>query len=147
MSRTFMRGSSDPLEVTLDKHDDKVLSRFGDALAAQPSAMCGASSRVRPRSRIAGTVAKRSMDAGVLLSANGESPCCAGDVAETIAASFPDKRRSSLTTIAFAYIAASALLTKCNSLPMPRFRQTCGRKCRTPCGGRSAKCGLLNNSQ
>jgi hypothetical protein len=43
--------------------------------------------------------------------------------------------------------AASALLTKCNSLPMPRFRQTCGRKCRTPCGGRSANRGLLNNSQ
>jgi hypothetical protein len=32
-------------------------------------------------------------------------------------------------------VAASALLTKCNSLSMPRFRQTCGRKWRTPCGG------------
>ena len=52
-----------------------------------------------------------------------------------------------LTTSVFAYATASALLTKCNSFPMPRFRQTCGRKCRTPCGGRPAKRGLLNNSQ
>jgi hypothetical protein len=57
------------------------------------------------------------------------------------------KRRSSLTTIAFASGTASTLLTKRNSLPMPRFRQTCGRKCRTPCGGQSAKRDLLNNSQ
>jgi hypothetical protein len=48
---------------------------------------------------------------------------------------------------AFADVAASTLLTKRNSLPMPRFRQTCGRKYRTPCGGRSAKRSLLNNSQ
>ena len=46
-----------------------------------------------------------------------------------------------------AYVTASALLTKYNSWPMPRFCQTCGRKYRTRCGGRSAKRGLLNNSQ
>jgi len=45
--------------------------------------------------------------------------------------------------VAFAYATASALLTDCNSLPMPRFRLTCGRKYRTPCGGRSARRGLL----
>ena len=70
----------------------------------------------------------------------------AGDAEETIFHLFR-QRRSNLTTIAFAYATASALLTKCNSFPMPRFCQTCGRKYRTPCGGRSAKRGLLNNSQ
>ena len=56
-------------------------------------------------------------------------------------------RHSHLTTPVFVYATASALLTKCKSFPTPRFRQTCGRKYRTPCRGRSAKRGLLNNSQ
>ena len=111
---------------------------------AQPSVMCGALSRVQPRSRIAGVVAKRSAHAGVRGGANDESLCSAGRRGRD---DRHDKRRSSLTTITFAYVTASALLTKCNSLPMPRFCQTCGRKCRTPCGDRSAKRGLLNNSQ
>ena len=114
---------------------------------AQPSAMCGALSHMRPRSRIAGVVAKRSAQAGVRGAPMVKICAAPGDAEETIAASCPDKRRSSLTTIAFAYVTASALLTECNSLPMPRFRQTCGRKCRTPCGGQSAQRGLLNNSQ
>ena len=69
-----------------------------------------------------------------------------GDAEETILR-LVRERRSRLTTIALAYATASALLTDRNSLPMPRFRQTCGRKYRTPCGGRSAERGLLNNSQ
>ena len=107
---------------------------------AQPSVVCGALSRVRPRSRIAGGVAKRSAHAGVRGAQMMKVRAAPGDV-ETIAASCPDKRRSSLTTIAFAYATASALLTDRNSLPMPRFCQTCGRKCRAPCGGRSATRG------
>jgi hypothetical protein len=69
------------------------------------------------------------------------------DEAKEIIFRLVQQRRSHSTTIAFACATASALLTKCNSFPMPRFRQTCGRKYRTPCGGRSAKRGLLNNSQ
>jgi len=112
---------------------------------AQPSAMCGALSRIRPRSRIAGVVAKRSARAGVRGAQMVKICAASGD--ETIAVSCPDKRRSSLTTITFAYVTASVLLTECNSLPMPRFCQTCGRKWRTPCVGQSARRGLLNNSQ
>ena len=113
---------------------------------AQPSVMCGALSRMRQRSRIAESA--RSVGARRWpLRANRESSCCAGRVEETIL--------RLVLTITFKFdgncfllvAAASALLTKCNSLPMPRFRQTCGRKCSTPCGGRSAKRGLLNNSQ
>ena len=102
---------------------------------AQPSVVCGALSRVRPRSRIAGGVAKRSAHAGVRGAQMMKVRAAPGDV-ETIAASCPDKRRSSLTTIALAYVT-----DQCNSLPMPRFCQTCGRKCRAPCGGRSATRG------
>jgi hypothetical protein len=38
-----------------------------------------------------------------------------------------------LRAMHFACTTASALLTKRNSLPMPRFRPTCGRKYRTRC--------------
>jgi hypothetical protein len=44
-----------------------------------------------------------------------------GDVEETIAASCPDKRRSSLTTIAFACVTASALLTNVILCGRPPF--------------------------
>jgi hypothetical protein len=111
---------------------------------AQPSVMCGALSRVRSRSGLA-VVSREPFNPprGALVKI-----CAApGDVASTIAVSRPDQRRRGLMTIAFAYDTASMLLTECNSLSVPRFCQTCGRKCRTPCGGRSAKRGLLNNSQ
>src|SRR3954451_7670237 len=61
---------------------------------------------------------------------NGESPCRAGDAEETILRSVRH-RYSRLTTTVLAYATASALLTNCNSFPMPRLRQTCGRKYRT----------------
>lgn len=47
----------------------------------------------------------------------------------------------------FCCVAASALLTKCTSLPMPRFRQTCGRKWRMPCGGDLQGAALLKQQQ
>jgi hypothetical protein len=47
-----------------------------------------------------------------------------------------------LTTIDLA----SALLTKCNSLPTPRFRPTCGRKMSDACGDRHGKRDRLNNT-
>jgi hypothetical protein len=71
--------------------------------------MCGALSRVQPRSRIAGVVAKRSAHAGVRGGANDESLCSAGRRGRD---DRHDKRRSSLTTITFANVTASALLTK-----------------------------------
>ena len=106
---------------------------------AQPSAMCGALSHMRPRSRVAGVVAKRSAHAGVR-GAHMVKICAAPPrLVMTTTFKFDDNY--------FAYVTASALLTECNSLRTPRFCQTCGRKCTTPCGGQSAKRGLLNNSQ
>jgi hypothetical protein len=46
----------------------------------------------------------------------------------------------------FAPRTASALLTKCNSLPTPRFRPTCGRRYRTRFGDRHDKRDRLNNT-
>ena len=101
--------------------------------------------RVRTRLRIARRWRKALAHAGVRCM-NGESPCCAGrrgrnhpPFGPTATFTFDDNY--------LVYATASALLTKCKSFPTPRFRQTCGRKYRTPCGGRSAKRGLLNNSQ
>ena len=102
--------------------------------------------RVRTRSRIARVDAKRSTNAGVRWAQTVEVRAVPGDVEETITASCPDKAFR-FDDNCFGRVTASAVLTKCDCLPMPRFRQTCGRKCRTPCGGRSAKRGLLNNSQ
>jgi hypothetical protein len=114
---------------------------------AQPSVMCGALSRVRRRSRIAGVVAKRSAHADVRGAQMMKDCAARWTTWKRRSLILSDKRRSSLTTIIFAFVTASTLLTKSNSLPMPRFRQTCGRKYGAPCGGRSAKRGLLNNSQ
>jgi len=66
-----------------------------------------------------------------------------GDVEKAFPTSCPDTNVQVWRQLLLLAPAASALLTKCNSLPMPRFRQTCGSKYRTPCGGRSAKRGLL----
>ena len=101
---------------------------------AQPSAMCGALYARAKRSRIARPRRDALAHAGVRCM-NGESPCCAGRRGRNHPPLGPT---ATLTAIAFAYATASALLTDCNSLPMPRFRQTCGRKYGMPCGGRSA---------
>jgi hypothetical protein len=113
---------------------------------AQPSVMCAALSRVQRRSRMAGVVAKRSTNAGVRSMQTVEVRALPGDVEGTITASCHDK--------AFKFDDNCFWLCHCVSgadqmqtFPVPRFRQTCGRKCRTPCGGRSATRSLLNNSQ
>jgi len=54
--------------------------------------------------------------------------------------------RHKVFTRFFTPSTASALLTKCNSLPSPRFRPTCGRKYRTPFGDRHDKRDRLNNT-
>lgn len=60
-----------------------------------------------------------------------------GDVEETISASVMTTM-SKFDENLFCSVAASALLTKCNLFPMPRFRQTCGRKYRMVLWRRSA---------
>ena len=113
---------------------------------AQPSVMCSALSRVQRRSRMAGVVAKRSTDAGVRCVQTVEVRALPGDVEETITASCHDKALK-FDDNCFWLCHCVSGADQIQFFPTPRFRQTCGSKCRTPCGGRSAKRSLLNNSQ
>lgn len=113
---------------------------------AQPSVVCGALSRVRPRSRIAGGVAKRSAHAGVRGAQMMKVRAAPGDV-ETIAASCPDKRRSSLTTIALAYVTASALLTNAILCRCPAFAKHADANVERLVAADPPRAALLNNSQ
>ena len=113
---------------------------------AQPSVMCSALSRVQRRSRMAGVVAKRSTDAGVRCVQTVEVRALPGDVEETITASCHDKTLK-FDDSCFWLCHCVSGADQIQFFPTPRFRQTCGSKCRTPCGGRSAKRSLLNNSQ
>jgi len=112
---------------------------------AQPSAMCGALYARANEMENAGVGEKhwRTPSSAARMVKFHAVP---SDAQENILRSVRH-RHSHLTTPVFVYATASALLTKCKSFTTPRFRQTCGRKYRTPCGGRSAKRGLLNNSQ
>ena len=113
---------------------------------AQPSVMCSALSRVQRRSRMAGVVAKRSTDAGVRCVQTVEVRALPGDVEETITASCHDKTLK-FDDSCFWLCHCVSGADQMQTFPVPRFRQTCGRKCRTPCGGRSTTRSRLNNSQ
>ena len=113
---------------------------------AQPSVMCSALSRVQRRSRMAGAVANRSTDAGVRCVQTVEVRALPGDVEGTITASCHDKTLK-FDDSCFWLCHCVSGADQIQFFPTPRFRQTCGSKCRTPCGGRSAKRSLLNNSQ